>query len=81
MHPNSTKSEVPADSEMGLKEAAASCDEAVRRRVKSSVVVVVESECAMSSARVSTAAMGMLKLCETVRRARESAGFVASCSS
>lgn len=52
---------------MGLKDALASSEEAVRRRVKSSVVVVVESECAMSSANVSTAAMGMLKLCEPSR--------------
>jgi hypothetical protein len=52
---------------MGLKDALASSEEAVRRRVKSSVVVVVESECAMSSANVSTAAMGMLRLCEATR--------------
>lgn len=59
-----TKSDVPELREMGLNEAAASSEEAVRRRVKSSVVVVVESERAMSSAKVSTAAIGIDRLCD-----------------
>ena len=58
---------VPQDREIGLNEAAASSEEAVRSKVKSSVVVVVESDRAMSSAMVSTAAIGMDKLYENGR--------------